>query len=85
MATAWLAGGSGLVWGVLLRHFLQDDSFDEVISVGRRALPIQDPKLVQVETYFATPSVFDALAAPSVAFSCLGTTIRKEDSREAFR
>ena len=85
MATAWLAGGSGLVGGALLRRILRDDHFDKIVSVGRRALPIQDPKLVQVETDFATPSVFDALAAPSVAFCCLGTTIKKAGSREAFR
>ena len=85
MATAWLAGGSGLVGGALLRRLLRDDHFDKVISVGRRALPLQDPKLVQVETDFATPSVLDALAAPEVAFCCLGTTIKKAGSREAFR
>ena len=85
MATAWLAGGSGLVGGALLRRILRDDHFDKVVSVGRRPLPIRDPKLVQVETDFATPSVFDAQAAPSVAFCCLGTTIKKAGSREAFR
>jgi uncharacterized protein YbjT (DUF2867 family) len=85
MAAAWLAGGSGLVGGALLRRLLQDDYFDKVISVGRRALPIQDPKLIQVETDFAAPSAFDALASPSVAFSCLGTTIKKAGSRDAFR
>jgi uncharacterized protein YbjT (DUF2867 family) len=85
MATAWIAGGSGLVGGTLLRRLLQDDYFDKVISVGRRALAILDPKLIQVETDFATPPAFDALASPSVAFSCLGTTIKKAGSREAFR
>ncbi len=85
MATAWLAGGSGLVGGALLRRLLQDDYFDKVISFGRRVLAVQDPKLVQVKTDFASPSVFDALAAPSVAFSCLGTTIKKAGAREAFR
>lgn len=85
MATAWLAGGSGLVGGALLRRLLQDDHFEEVFSVGRRTLPIQDPKLVQVETDFVRPSAFDALAPPDVAFSCLGTTMKKAGSREAFR
>jgi uncharacterized protein YbjT (DUF2867 family) len=85
MATAWLAGGSGLVGGALLRRLLQDDYFDKVISVGRRALAIQDPRLIQVQTDFATPSAFDAVASPHVAFSCLGTTIKKAGSREAFR
>jgi uncharacterized protein YbjT (DUF2867 family) len=85
MATAWLAGGSGLVGGALLRRLLQGDHFDKIISVGRRVLPVRDPKLVQVETDLATPSVFDALASPQVAFCCLGTTIKKAGSREAFR
>jgi uncharacterized protein YbjT (DUF2867 family) len=85
MATAWLAGGSGLVGGALLRRLLRDDHFDQVISVGRRALPIRDPRLVQVETDFATPLAFDALAPLEVAFCCLGTTIKKAGSREAFR
>ncbi len=85
MATAWLAGGSGLVGSALLRMLLDDDHFVAVVSVGRRILPVENPKLVQVETDFATPSAFDAPPAPSVVFSCLGTTIKKAGSREAFR
>lgn len=85
MATAWLAGATGLVGGVLLRRLLDDAHFDAVVSFGRRAVPIQHPKLVQVETDFGVASVFDGVAAPSVAFSCLGTTLRKAGSREAFR
>ena len=42
MATAWRAGGSGLVGGALLRRLLQDDHFDTVVSAGRRTLPIQE-------------------------------------------
>jgi uncharacterized protein YbjT (DUF2867 family) len=85
MATAWLAGGSGLVGGALLLRLLRDDPFVRVVSFGRRALPIRDPKLVQVETDFTAAAAFDAAAPPSVAFCCLGTTIRKAGSREAFR
>jgi uncharacterized protein YbjT (DUF2867 family) len=85
MATAWLAGGSGLVGAALLRRLLQNGDFDRVVSIGRRTLPVQDPKLIQAETDFATPSAFDSLGASSVAFCCLGTTIAKAGSREAFR
>lgn len=85
MATAWLAGGSGLVGGALLRRLLEDADFDKVISVGRRALPVQDSKLVQVITDFRSGAALDALDAPAVAFSCLGTTIKQAGSREAFR
>jgi uncharacterized protein YbjT (DUF2867 family) len=85
MTTAWLAGASGLVGGELLGLLLQDDGFDEVVSVGRRKLELRHPKLTQVVTDFSTASAFEALHPPDVAFSCLGTTIKKAGSREAFR
>lgn len=85
MIRAWLAGGSGLVGGILLRELLADAEFTEVVSAGRRVLPLADPKLSQVVVDLAAPGAFDALPAPDVAFSCLGTTIRKAGSQEAFR
>ena len=85
MTTAWLAGGSGLVGGVLLRQLLDDAQFDAVISVGRRRLPLEHPKLTQVVADLASPAALEPLAAPSVAFSCLGTTIKKAGTREAFK
>ncbi len=85
MITAWLAGASGLVGGTLLRALLADGDFERVVSVGRRVLPLADPKLSQVMIDFAAHDAFDGLPAPDVAFSCLGTTIRKAGSQEAFR
>ncbi len=85
MTTAWLAGASGLVGGVLLGQLLEDDRFGKVVSVGRRTLELRHPKLTQVVTDFSSASAFDALDPPDVAFSCLGTTIKKAGSREAFR
>jgi len=85
MATAWLAGASGLVGRALLQRLLQDDYFGTVVSVGRRALSLQHPKLTQLVTDYSSPSAFEALVAPDVGFSCLGTTIKKAGSREAFR
>jgi uncharacterized protein YbjT (DUF2867 family) len=85
MATAWLTGGSGLVGGALLRRLLRDGAFDRVVSVGRRPLPVDDPKLVQVVTDLVGPFEWERLPAPAVAFSCLGTTRAKAGSREAFR
>jgi uncharacterized protein YbjT (DUF2867 family) len=85
MSTVWLAGGSGLVGGELLGLLLADDAFTKVVSVGRRTLPARNPKLVQVKVDFADPKAFEALAAPDIAFSCLGTTIAKAGSPQAFR
>jgi uncharacterized protein YbjT (DUF2867 family) len=85
MTTAWLAGASGLVGGVLLRRLLEDEQFGRVVSVGRRTLPLQHPRLVQVVLDFSSPSAFESLEPPDAAFGCLGTTIRKAGTREAFR
>jgi len=85
MTTAWLAGGSGLVGGEVLRMLLADPSYTKVISVGRRTLPLDDPKLVQAKVDFSDPATFEALPTADCAFSCLGTTIKKAGSQEAFR
>jgi uncharacterized protein YbjT (DUF2867 family) len=85
MTTAWLAGGSGLVGGDLLRLLVEDASFTSVSSVGRRTLPVVAAKVVQLTVDFADPNAFDGLDAPDVAFSCLGTTIKKAGSPAAFR
>ena len=85
MATAWITGGSGLVGGALLRRLLRDGPFDRVVSVGRRSLPMDDAKLVQVVTDLLGPFEWEGLPPPAVAFSCLGTTLKKAGSREAFR
>lgn len=85
MTTAWLAGGSGLVGSVLLRQLLDDAHFTRVISVGRRRLPLDHPKLVQVLTDFSSAAAIEELEPPAVAFSCLGTTIKKAGTRDAFR
>lgn len=71
--------------GVLLRALLADDSFGKVVSVGRRVLPLNHAKLTQVVVDLAAPGTLGELPAPDVAFSCLGTTMRKAGTREAFR
>lgn len=85
MTTAWIAGASGLVGGELLTLLLADSAFERVVSVGRRTLPLESPKLVQAKVDFAEPASFAELPEADVAFSCLGTTIKKAGSREAFR
>ena len=85
MPKAWVAGGSGLVGGDLLEQLLADPDYAEILSVGRRSLPIVDGKLVQATVDFAEPKSFEPLDAAEVAFSCLGTTIKKAGSPEKFR
>jgi uncharacterized protein YbjT (DUF2867 family) len=85
MATAWLAGGSGLVGGELLRQLLEGAPFDRIVSVGRRVLAVEHQKLLQVVTELSSGADFEAPHPPDVAFCCLGTTIKRAGSRQAFR
>lgn len=82
--TALVAGASGLIGGHLLDALLADPDHAEVHSLGRRPLPQQHPKLHQHTVDFArledTP-----LPPAQEAFCCLGTTIKKAGSQEAFR
>ncbi|EOZ97046.1 hypothetical protein A33Q_1964 [Indibacter alkaliphilus LW1] len=51
---AFLAGTSGLVGMQTLHLLLQDESYDMIISVGRRKLALKHGKLVQVDVDFKT-------------------------------
>ncbi len=77
-----LAGASGLVGGHLLRLLLEDQRWTRVVSLGRRELLVQHPKLEQLVTQF--PAVGDLPAVDDV-FCALGTTIKRAGSQDAFR
>ncbi|HYH99988.1 NAD(P)H-binding protein [Hyalangium sp.] len=82
--TALVAGASGLVGSLLLDELLESPLYREVCSLGRRPLPKQHPKLSQRTVDFAQ---LESEALPSVddVFCCLGTTLKKAGSQEAFR
>lgn len=85
MATALIAGASGLVGGFLLRQLLAAPEYDRVVSVGRRRLDLEHPKLVQVAADFAALEKLPEPLRGDDAFCCLGTTIRRAGSPAAFR
>ena len=80
--TAVIAGATGMVGRQLLDVLLADGTWDEVISVGRRAVDREDRRLEQRIVDFGD---LDALTPCTDVFSCLGTTIRKAGSQDAFR
>lgn len=82
--TALIAGASGLVGGHLLRRLLDAEAWDRVVALGRRTLDEDHPKLEQVLVDF---DHLDARPFPESddAFCCLGTTIKKAGSEDAFR
>jgi uncharacterized protein YbjT (DUF2867 family) len=76
-----LAGATGLTGGFCLEYLLQDTQVSKVVCIVRKPLQIIHPKLEQVLL------VENKLSAPVKAnafISCLGTTIKKAGSKEAF-
>ena len=80
--TVLLAGASGLVGREILKLLLDDESVMAVHSLGRRALPLEHPKLTQHTVDF---SALPALPKVDEAFIALGTTIKVAGSQQAFR
>jgi uncharacterized protein YbjT (DUF2867 family) len=85
MATAWIAGASGLVGGELLRLLLVAPEYERVVAIGRRAPSLTHPKLTVLVADFTALEPVVADWAADDAFCCLGTTMRDAGSREAFR
>ena len=82
--TALLAGATGLIGSALLPLLLASERYAKVIVVGRRAVPILHPKLVQVTTELdQLEDVRLKLIADDV-YCCLGTTMAQAGSQEAF-
>jgi uncharacterized protein YbjT (DUF2867 family) len=85
MATALIAGASGLVGRELLALLLAAPEYDRVIALGRRPLGLAHPKLTELIVNFAALEQTGADLRGDDAFCCLGTTIKVAGSREAFR
>lgn len=86
MSTAWIAGGSGLVGGCLLRELLAATEYDRVVAVSRRPLGLDLPaRASELVADFSALSSLPVSGPADDAYCCLGTTIRRAGSREAFR
>ena len=85
MRTAWIAGGTGLVGGFLLRQLLDAPEYDRVVAVGRRPPDLAHPRLVPVTAEFGGLDQVGAEWGCADAFCCLGTTMKRAGSRDAFR
>jgi uncharacterized protein YbjT (DUF2867 family) len=85
MKKALVLGSSGLVGMSVLSNLLQDSEYEEVITLVRKKQLIQHPKLKQIEVNFDRLEDDPDLFAVHDVFCCLGTTMKKAKSREAFR
>jgi len=85
MATALIAGASGLVGSHLLEQLLASPEYDRVIALVRRPLALAHPKLVPVVADFTALEKVTADLRCDDAYCCLGATIKQAGSRENFR
>jgi uncharacterized protein YbjT (DUF2867 family) len=82
---AVLYGATGLVGGELLQALLASADYSEVCAPGRRPLAVTSPKLRAPVVDLASAEQLTALGSADDVFCCLGTTIKKAGSEEAFR
>ncbi len=82
---ALLAGSTGLIGGQLLELLLKESLYGKVIAISRKPLSVKSPKLINLVCELRDLDKHrDQLKADDI-FCCLGTTIKKAKSKEAFR
>jgi uncharacterized protein YbjT (DUF2867 family) len=81
--TALIVGSSGLVCSYVVKYLLRSQRYHQVISLVRKPVDIQHKKLTQVVFDFDNPD--PSVVKADDIFCCLGTTIKKAGSKQAFR
>jgi uncharacterized protein YbjT (DUF2867 family) len=83
--SALVLGATGLVGGYCLRYLLDEPMYTRVAVLARKPITIQHEKLVHLVADFdECEALGDWMTADDV-FCCLGTTIKKAGSQDAFR
>jgi uncharacterized protein YbjT (DUF2867 family) len=83
--TALLIGATGLVGGHVLNELLADNDYSSVTVLTRKTLNIHHPKLKEVLVDFDQIEKYAADIKADTIFCCLGTTIGKAGSQDAFK
>lgn len=82
---AIVAGASGLVGGYCLRRLLASGLHEQVIAFVRGPLNVTHKRLQQRTVDFDRLGRMSAFPRAQDVFCCLGTTMKKAGSEEAFR
>lgn len=83
--TALIAGATGLIGSQLLPLLLNSDRYERVKTLTRSTLHLEHPKLENHIVNFDQLSSSGHLLKADDVFCCLGTTMKKARSKEAFR
>ncbi len=85
MATALIAGTTGLIGNLLLDRLIEDSYYSGIIALSRKPLGMEHPRLTNTVVDFDNlDKNAEELRADDI-FCCLGTTIRQAGSQLAFR
>lgn len=80
--TALVVGATGLVGGKVVTQLLASEKYNQVKVLVRQPFATTHPKLQSVLFDFEAPA--SALVQADDIFCCLGTTMKKAGSKEAF-
>jgi len=81
--TALLIGATGLIGDLLAHQLVDSPDYSSVKVLIRKSLTWQHPRLQEVQFDFDHPN--GLLTQADDIFCCLGTTMKKAGSRDAFR
>ncbi len=85
MKTALVIGSTGLIGSELLKILLESPDYIQVVTFVKRDLGIRHPKLTQNIIDFDKPETYKELVVGDDFFCTIGTTIKKAESKKAFR
>lgn len=82
---AIVIGGTGLVGTSLLEQLVADSRYTEIVAIGRSKPSVESSKISFVENDLSVPKTAAEFLFGDDLFICIGTTIKKAQSQEAFR
>ena len=83
--SACIFGSTGLIGSYLKEQLLNDERYSRVIVFVRKELTLTHPKLVEVVGNYRQLESFSDKLITDEYYCCLGTTIKKAKTREAFK
>ncbi|MBT2728062.1 NAD-dependent epimerase/dehydratase family protein [Bacillus sp. ISL-75] len=83
--TALVLGASGLVGNELVKTLIQQNNYEKIHLLVRRPVEFNDPSCEEHIVDFDQLHKYQELFHVTDVFCCLGTTIKKAKSKEAFR
>ncbi|MBT2696480.1 NAD-dependent epimerase/dehydratase family protein [Bacillus sp. ISL-40] len=83
--TALVLGASGLVGNELVKTLIQQNNYEKIHLLVRRPIEFNDPSCEEHIVDFDQLHKYQELFQVTDVFCCIGTTIKKAKSKEAFR